>query len=112
MWGFKNRTVFFKWFLSYLLVLGLAVLFSIGIYFHFHNIINRQSEEITTTLLDKMQAEIDARFRSARLNLVNLMLDSDGQRRPGSTADSVSATGSCCIVSIMIREKNISRAAT
>ncbi len=83
MWGFKNRTVFFKWFLSYLLVLGLAVLFSIGIYFHFHNIINRQSEEITTTLLDKMQAEIDARFRSARLNLVNLMLDSDVQKAAG-----------------------------
>ena len=71
---------FINTFLSYLLVLGLAVLFSIGIYFHFHNIINRQSEEITITLLDKMQAEIDARFRGARLNLVNLILDSEVQK--------------------------------
>lgn len=80
MFIFRNRTVFFKWFFSYLLILGLAVLFSVGIYFRFYDIINRQSEEITITLLDKMQAEIDARFRGARLNLVNLILDSEVQK--------------------------------
>ena len=80
MWIFKNKAVFKKWFLSYLVMMGLAIMLSVGIYFHSYHIISRQSEEITVTLLDKMQSEIDARFNSARHNLVNLLLDRDTQK--------------------------------
>lgn len=77
---FKNKAVFKRWFLSYLVMMGLVLLLSVAIYFHSYHIISRQSEEITVTLLDKMQSEIDARFNSARNNLVNLLLDSDTQK--------------------------------
>lgn len=80
MGRFKNKTVFLRWFLSYLVMLGLAIVLSVGIYFYSYNVISRQSEKITITLLDKMQSEIDACFSSAQHNLVNLLLDSDVQK--------------------------------
>ncbi len=77
---FRNKIVFFQLFLSYLVMLGLVILLSVGMYFHAYNIISRQSEEVTLALLDKMQTEIDGHFGSARQNLAELLLDSDVQR--------------------------------
>lgn len=77
---FKNKEVFKKWFFSYLVMMGLAILLSVGVYFQSYHIISKQSEEITLTLLNKMQTEIDAHFNNARRNLVNLLLNSDVQK--------------------------------
>lgn len=83
---FKNRVLFFRWFLSYLVMMGLVMLASIGIYFHSYKLIAKQTEMASMTLLEKIQVEIDGHFSDARKTLSMLMLDSEVQKAAESKA--------------------------
>lgn len=77
---FQNRTVFFQWFLSYLVMMGLVGILSFGLYFYSYSIISGQSEEIIQTMLEKIKVDMDGHFGEAHRNLTDLMLDQDVQK--------------------------------
>lgn len=76
---FKNMSVFVRWFLSYLTMLGLAIVLSIGLYFYSYNIISQQAEQVNHTMLEKLQIEVDGYFSEARKTTISLILDGDVQ---------------------------------
>ena len=77
---FKNTSVFIRWFFSYLIMLGLVLLVSIGLYFFAYNIIDEQGKQMNRTMLEKVQSEIDSYFTDAKSAIVSLMIDSDVQK--------------------------------
>ena len=72
---FKNTSVFIRWFFSYLMILGLALLVSVGMYFFSYDVINRQGEKMNQVILEKVQTEMDGYFDKAKSTAVSLMLD-------------------------------------
>lgn len=76
----KKQSVFLRWFFSYLIMMGLVILLSIGIYFFSYGIINEQAVQVNRTLLEKMQVEIDSYFMEARSTVTSLMLDNSVQK--------------------------------
>lgn len=80
MKSLKIRSVFLRWFFSYLIMMGLVMLLSVGLYFYSYRIINDQAEEVNQTLLAKAQVEIDNYFSEARSNITSLLLDSSVQK--------------------------------
>lgn len=77
---FKNTSVFIRWFFSYLIMLGLVLLVSIGLYFFAYNVIDEQGEQVNRTMLEKVQSEIDSYFMDAKSVIVSLMIDNDVQK--------------------------------
>lgn len=77
---FKNSSVFISWFFSYLIMLGLVLLVSIGLYFFAYNVIDEQGGKVNRTMLEKVQTEIDSYFMDARNMVVSLMIDHDVQK--------------------------------
>lgn len=76
----KRKSVFLKWFLSYLIMLALVMLFSIGIYFYSYHIINTQTIEMNETLLEKLQTEMDNYFQTAKVVVHTMLLDNNVQK--------------------------------
>lgn len=77
---FKNSSVFKSWFFSYLIMLSLVLLVSIGLYFFAYNIIDEQGEKVNRTMLEKVQTEIDSYFTDAKSAVASMMIDSDVQK--------------------------------
>lgn len=73
----KNTSVFWNCFLSYLIMLGMAILVSIALYFFSYEIISEQNEKVNLTMLEKIQTEIDDYFETARRTVISIRLDSD-----------------------------------
>lgn len=76
----KNTSVFWNCFLSYLIMLGMAILVSIALYFFAFGIIDDQSEKVNLTMLEKIQTEIDGHFEEARRTVISMRLDNDIQK--------------------------------
>lgn len=77
---FKNASVFTRWFFSYLLMLGLVLIASFGLYFFAYNIIDEQGEQVNRTMLEKVQTEIDGYIINANNVVTSLMIDSNVQK--------------------------------
>ncbi len=86
---FKNTSVFIRWFLSYLIMLGLVLLVSVGLYFFSFEIINEQGEKVNRTMLEKVQTEMDGYFTEARSVMVSLMLN-ENVRKAGRIKETFS----------------------
>lgn len=78
-----NQSVMTNWFLSYLIILALAICFSIGIYFYSFHIINEQSRKINKTLIEKLKVEVDGHIGEINTLLENLLLDQEVQKITG-----------------------------
>ena len=85
----KNISVFIRWFLSYLIMLSLTLIVSIGLYFFAFDVIDEQGQKMNQTMLETVQVEIDGYFTEARSAVVSLMLDGD-VRKAGNVKGSFS----------------------
>ena len=86
---FKNMSVFIRWFLSYLIMLSLVLIVSIGLYFFSFEVIDEQGQKMNQTMLEKVQTEMDGYFMEAKSAIVSLMLDAN-VRKAGMVKDSFS----------------------
>lgn len=77
---FSDHPVFFKWFVSYLVMLGLTLIASIAIYFYSYRIIDQQQEKVNKVMLEKIESEVEYYFNTARSTVSGLILDSDIDR--------------------------------
>lgn len=80
MKSLKNMSLFKRFFISYLIVMGLVMVLSVGIYFYSYHIINAQAKQNHQTLLEKMQVEMDASFSESKRNITSLLLDGGVQK--------------------------------
>lgn len=73
----KSSSVFVKWLISYIIMLGIMILASFTLYFYSYNVINEQQESVNGIMLEKIQAEVDDHFSSARAAAISLYMDYD-----------------------------------
>lgn len=79
-WRHGKKSIFVRWFVSYIILLLVIVAVSGGVYLYSYHTIKEQSVQMNQALLEKMQEEIDRRFSETR-NLINsLLLDTDIQK--------------------------------
>ena len=73
--GNRKVSVFFRWLASYLVMLVLMLLASVGLYFFSYGIISSQQEKVNKLMLEKIQIEVDDYYNSAKATLISLLLD-------------------------------------
>ena len=76
----NNKPVSFGWYLSYLIMLVLALVVSIGIYFYSYHVIEQQQKDTNKVMLEKIQSEIEFYFDSAKSIVASLMIDSEVEK--------------------------------
>lgn len=76
----KGKSVFVNYFLSYLVILFMSVLVSMGIYVYSYQIINDQSTRMNQVLLNTLRTEVDGRLSEIHKLMGKLMLDSNVQK--------------------------------
>lgn len=76
----KQRSVFVKWLLSYLLILILMICCSISIYIYSYSTVKSQSVRINQMLLEKLGLEADNHLADIRGILENLILSREVQK--------------------------------
>lgn len=105
----KNTSVFVRWLLSYIIMLGIMILASFSIYFYSYKVINEQQERVNAIMLEKIQAEVDNYFESAAAAVISLYLDSDVEKLM-KKLDSFDITDGQLVYDVyeMIRNKVIS----
>lgn len=63
-----------------MIMLGLALIVSVGLYFYAFDVINEQGQKMNQTMLETVQTEIDGYFTEARSAIVSLLLNTDVQK--------------------------------
>lgn len=76
----KKTSVFVRWLISYLLMLGMMILASFAIYFYSFHVINQQQERVNVIMLEKIQTEVDDYFEAARAATISLIMDSEVEK--------------------------------
>lgn len=76
----KNSSVFGRWLMSYIIMLGMMILASFTLYFYAYNVINQQQERVNEIMLEKIQTEVDDYFDSAKATVISLYLDSEVEK--------------------------------
>lgn len=79
-WRHGRKSVFIRWFISYVILLLVIVAVSGGVYLYSYHIIKEQSAQMNRALLEKMQVEIDRRFSETQNVMNSLLLDTDIQK--------------------------------
>lgn len=77
---FDSKSVFFRWFLSYLIMLILALLASMAIYFYAFRVIDKQQKNTNQIMLEKIETEIEDYFDAVKNTAASLMIDSDVEK--------------------------------
>ena len=77
---FDRKSVFFRWFLSYLMMLILALLASMAIYFYAFRVIDKQQKNTNEIMLEKIETEIEDYFDTVKKTAASLMIDSDVEK--------------------------------
>lgn len=77
---FDSKSVFFRWFLSYLIMLILALLASMAIYFYAFRVIDKQQKNTNKIMLEKIETEIEDYFETVKNTAASLMIDSDVEK--------------------------------
>lgn len=75
-----KKSIFVRWFISYIILLLVIVAVSSGVYLYSYHTITEQSVQMNESLLGKLQAEIDRRFSETRSLINSLLLDTDIQK--------------------------------
>lgn len=75
----KIKTVLLKWFLSYIFILIIPILLSIGIYIYSLRITNEQSNKMNDSLMEMVKMEIDNHINEINKIFDRIALDSDVQ---------------------------------
>ena len=75
-----KKHVFFRWFMSYLFLLGLVLLSSIAIYFYSYQQIKSQQMRTNAVLLEKVRSEVDIYFQTAANSALSLLLDPNAEK--------------------------------
>lgn len=76
----KSSSVFVRWLMSYIIMLGMMILASFTLYFYSYNVINQQQERINGIMLEKIQTEVDDYFDSAKAAVISLYMDSEVEK--------------------------------
>ena len=76
----KGSSVFVKWLISYIIMLGMMILASFTLYFYSYNVINQQQERVNGIMLEKIQTEVDDYFDSAKAAVISLYMDSEVEK--------------------------------
>ena len=76
----KSASVFGRWLMSYIIMLGMMILASFTLYFYSYNVINQQQERVNEIMLEKIQTEVDDYFDSAKAAVISLYMDSDVEK--------------------------------
>ena len=77
---FDSKSVFFRWFISYLVMLILALLASMAIYIYAFQVIDQQQKNTNKIMLEKIETEIEYYFENAKNTVASLMIDSDVEK--------------------------------
>ncbi len=83
----RQKTILIQWFSSYIIILAMAFLASIAIYFYSYNLIEKQQKKLNIFTLEKVREEIDHYFFIAKKEALSLTTDSDIQKLSGVTGD-------------------------
>ena len=83
----RQKTILIQWFSSYIIILAMAFLASIVIYFYSYNLIEKQQKKLNLFTLEKAREEIDHYFFIAKKEALSLTTDSDIQKLSGVTGD-------------------------
>lgn len=75
----KMKTVLLKWFFSYLLILGIPIILSIGIYTYSLKTTINQSNKMNDVLMSSVKSEIDNHINEIDKMLNRVALDADVQ---------------------------------
>lgn len=76
----KGKSIFLNYFISYLVVLGLAVLLSIVVYFYSFRVIKEQAAQVNQTVLETMRVDMDGRIGEVHKLISGILLDSNVQK--------------------------------
>ena len=76
----KKTSVFSRWLASYLVMVVLMLVASVGLYFYSYDIISKQQEKANEDMLEKVQIEVDACLDSAKATWASLLLEPDVER--------------------------------
>lgn len=76
----KSASVFGRWLMSYIIMLGMMILASFTLYFYSYNVINQQQEHVNEIMIEKIQTEVDDYFDSAKAAVISLYLDSEVEK--------------------------------
>ena len=83
----QQKRILIQWFSSYIIILAMAFLASIAIYFYSYNLIEKQQKKLNLFTLEKVREEIDHYFFIAKKEALSLTTDADVQKLADTTGD-------------------------
>lgn len=83
----QQKRILIQWFSSYIIILAMAFLASIAIYFYSYNLIEKQQKKLNLFTLEKVREEIDHYFFIAKKEALSLTTDADVQKLADTAGD-------------------------
>lgn len=83
----QQKRILIQWFSSYIIILAMAFLASIAIYFYSYNLIEKQQKKLNLFTLEKVREGIDHYFFIAKKEALSLTTDADVQKLADTTGD-------------------------